>query len=59
MLCNSTVVSFSSPPLGHHIMIALTAAAKATPTADKAFNIFFIASDQASARSATSSIVIT
>lgn len=45
--------------VGHHINKALIAAAKATPTADKAFKIFFIASDQASARSATSSIVIT
>ena len=48
-----------SPPPGHHISKALIAAAKATPAADIALIIFFIASDQASARSATSSIVIT
>ena len=45
--------------VGHHMSRALMAAAIAIPAAEIALIIFFIASDQASARSATSSIVIT
>ena len=45
--------------VGHHMSRALMAAAIAIPAAEIALIIFFMASDQASARSATSSIVIT